>query len=218
MLVAAPDGNVYGTTDDGDFFSGTWSLSNGQGSAAVTVKSNSSTAITGSVDFDLSTMTGTLGASGTSYGALAFSRANGTATAPYFVLHSTSSSNLIGLVLNLQVNWKNMGGSGSGGYQESLALDAHVDDSSGNRLASLVQSEQTYILFGTANVPPSTDNIGLSYPQGAGATYHVTFGGGGTTMTDSGGMTCAISNGSGTVNDAYQGDPSKYPTVTITCN
>lgn len=147
-----------------------------------------------------------------------FEQRRGNGYAPYFVLHSGSGNN-ISLVLNLQVNWKNLGGSaGSGGYFESLALDAHVDDASGNRLASLVKPEQTYILFGTANVPPTTDNIGLSYPQGTAASYHVTFGGGTTTMTDPGGMTCTIANGSGTVNDAYQGNPSKYPTVTVTCN
>lgn len=218
VLVAAADGNVYGMTDGGYFFSGSWSLSNGQGSATVTIQPHSSNPITGTVSFDLSKLTGTLGVGSTSYGTLAFSRSNGTSTSPYFVVHSSSSSSLIGLVLNLQVNWKNMGGSGSGGYQESLALDAHVDDSSGNRLASTVKSEQTYILFGTSNVPPTTDNIALSYPAGSGATYHVTFGGGGTTMTDSGGMTCSIANGSGTVVDANQGNPSAYSTVTVTCN
>jgi len=218
VLVAAPDGNVYGMTDDGSFFSGSWSLSNGQGTATVTIKTSSSTSLAGTVSFDLSQMSGTLDVGGTSYGTLAFNRSNGTSASPYFVLHSSSGSNLIGLVLNLQVNWKNMGGSGSGGYQESLALDAHVDDSSGNRLVSTVASEQTYILFGTSTVPPTTDNIGLSYPAGSGATYHVTFGGGGTTMTDPGGMTCSIANGSGTVVDANQGNPSAYPTVTVTCN
>ena len=218
VLVAAADGNIYGMTDGGDFFSGSWSLSNGQGSATVTITSNSSNSLTGTVSFDLSKLTGTLGVGSTSDGTLAFSRGNGTPTSPYFVLHSSSGSSLISLVLNLQVNWKNMGGSGSGGYQESLALDAHVDDSGGNRLASTVNSEQTYILFGASSVPPTTDNIGLSYPAGSGATYHVTFGGGGTTMTDPGGMTCSIANGSGTVVDANQSNPSAYPTVTVTCN
>ena len=218
VLVAGVDGNVHGMTDGGNFFSGSWSLTNGQGSATVTVKFNSSSSTTGTVSFDLSQQNGTLSVGGTSYGTLAFSRSNGTATAPYFVLHASSGGNLIPLLLNLQVNWKNMGGSGSGGYQESLALDAHVDDSSGNRLASAVQSEQTYILFGTSGVPTTTDNIALSYPAGSGATYHVTFGGGGTTMTDPGGMTCSIANGSGTVVNANQGNAGAYPTVTVTCN
>lgn len=217
VLVAAPDGNVYGMVDNGSFLSGTWTLSNGQGTATVTLHAGSTNPTTATVSFDLSKQSGILSVGGTSDGALAFSRDNGTATAPYFVLHA-SSGNTIALVLNLQVNWKNAGGSGSGGYSESLALDAHVDDSSGSRLGSLVKPEQTYILFGTANVPPTTDSIAVTYPQGSGATYHVTFGGGGATMTDSGGMTCTIANGTGTVNDAYQGDPSKYPTVTVTCN
>ncbi len=229
VLVAGVDGNVHGLTDGGNFFSGSWSLTNGQGSATVTVKFNSSSSTTGTVSFDLSQQIGTLSVGGTSYGTLAFSRTNGTSTSPYFVLHSSSgstpsSTSLIPFALKLQVNWKNLGGSssvGGGGYQESLALDAHVDDGSGNRLASTVKSEQTYILFGTANVSPTTDNIALSYPAGSGATYHVTFGGGGTTQTVPGGTTpytCSIANGSGTVVDANQGNSAAYPTVTVTCN
>lgn len=221
VTVAAPDGNVYGMTDGSNFFSGTWTPTSGQGTATLTLNPGSSNPISSTVSFDLSKQTGSLSVNGTIYGNLLFNRANGTATAPYFVLHpgvTSTSTPLIPFVLNLSINWKNFGGSGTGGYSESLALDAHVDDSSGNRIASVVKPEQTYILFGTASIPPTTDNIGLSYPQGRGASYHVTFGGGLTTMTDPGGMTCTIVNGSGTVNDAYQGNPSKYPTVTVNCS
>jgi hypothetical protein len=216
VVVAAPDGSVYGLTDGAKGFSGTWTVANGQGTANLTSTVSSQP---GTVTFDLSKLTGTLTVNGQAYGTLVFSRANGTAAAPSFVLHpGGASAPPISLVLNLTINWKNKGGSGSGGYSESLALDAHVDDSTGNRIASMVKPEQTYILFGTANIPPTTDNIALSYPQGTGMSYKVTFGSGLTTMTDPGGMTCSIANGSGTVNDAYQGDPSKYPTVTVTCN
>ncbi len=213
IVVAAPDAKVYGMTDGGEFFSGDWTFADGQGTAMVAA-TNSTSQI---VNFDLAKLTGTLNVNGTIYGDLVFDRANGTSTAPYFVLHS-SSGNPIPLLLNLEIDWKNAGGSGSGGYSESLALDAHVDDSSGNRLASAIKAEHTYILFGTVTIPPTTDTIALSYPQGAGVSYHVTFGNGQASMTDAGGMTCSIANGDGTVNDAYQGDPSNYPTVRVNCN
>jgi hypothetical protein len=215
VVVVSPDGKVYGLTDSAEAISGTWSASNGQGTASVASKSGTAQ----SASFDLSKLTGTLSVSNITYGNLVFSRANGTSSAPYFVLHPQGSGSApsISLVLNLTVNWKNFGGSGSGGYSESLALDAHVDDSTANRIASLVKPEQTYILFGTTNIPPTTDNIALSYPTGAGVAYHVKFGNGTATMTDPGGMTCTITNGDGTVNDAFQGDPSKYPTVTVSC-
>jgi hypothetical protein len=217
VVVASPDGKVYGLTDGAQAISGSWSASNGQGTASVTTVSGSAQAA-GTVSFDLSKLTGTLSVNNTTYGNLLFNRTNGTPVAPYFVLHPKgTSAPPISLVLNLTVNWKNFGGSGSGGYSESLALDAHVDDSTGNRIASLVKPEQTYILFGTANIPPTTDDIAISYPTGAGVSYHVKFGNGQATMTDAGGMTCTITNGDGTVNDGNQGNPSKYPTVAVSC-
>lgn len=217
VVVTSPDGQVYGLTDGAEPISGTWTASNGQGTATVTTSSGSAQA-PGTVSFDLTKLIGTLSVNNTTYGNLIFSRTNGTTVAPYFVLHPNGvGAPPISLVLNLAVNWKNAGGSGSGGYSESLALDTHVDDSSGNRIASLVKPEQTYILFGTTNIPPTTDNIALSYPTGTGVSYHVTFGNGQATMTDGGGMTCTITNGAGAVNDANQGDPSKYPTVTVSC-
>jgi hypothetical protein len=214
VVLAAPDDHIYGVTDGGDAFAGTWGTA-GDGKGTTTVPVNQGQQ-TGAFTFDLATHSGTLSVAGTPYFTLDFSRTNGTPTAPIFTLRS-SDTNAIPLLLNLSINWKNMGGSGSGGYSESLALDAHVDDGSGNRLASALMSEHTFILFGTANVPPTTDNISLSYPSGTGVSYHVTFGNGQATMTDAGGMTCTITNGNGAVNDAYAGDPSKYATVSVAC-
>jgi hypothetical protein len=216
VVLAAPDGKMYGVTDAGESFTGTWGTADdGKGTMSVPVDQGQQA---GAFTFDLAARTGTLSVGGSTYFTLDFSRSNGPSTEPIFTLRSSNTNtNTVPMVLNLDINWKNMGGSGTGGYSESLALDAHVDDSSGNRLTSTPMAEHTFILFGTANVPPTTDNIALSYPAGAGASYHVTFGNGQATMTDPGGMTCTIINGDGAVNDAYGGDPSKYATVSVDC-
>ena len=127
VVVTSPDGQVYGLTDGAEPISGTWTASNGQGTATVTTSSGSAQA-PGTVSFDLTKLTGTLSVNNTTYGNLIFDRTNGTTVAPYFVLHPNGvGAPPISLVLNLAVNWKNAGGSGSGGYSESLEIGrAHV--------------------------------------------------------------------------------------------
>ena len=194
-IVAAPDGTFYGITDgSSQSFQGTWTIANGQGTATWT-DTSASVGKTISISIDLANANGTVSMDGTAAGTLALSR-TGTLT----MKHSTTSS--IPLLLNVAVSWAN-----AGNTVDSLALGLNIYDSSGNLVASGVNSEST-APSSTGIRTTTTDNIAVSYPKGGAATYSLSVGP----------ANCTITGGSGNINDANSGNASAYPTVNVTCD
>lgn len=180
VITAFPDGTVYGVTDSGQPFSGTWTLSNGQGSAAINTPN-----IKGTATFDLSTLAGTLLVGGVNYGSLQFSRTNGTATSPYFVLHPNQGGTCCSpLVVHLTATYTNPF---SQVDTRTMSLGLTAFDGSGNIVASSIKSEA--IMAYPGQTATLTDDIAVSYPSQA-TTWRLTFGNGATSLNN-----CTITGG-----------------------
>ncbi|MDE2607432.1 MAG: hypothetical protein KGL68_16075 [Burkholderiales bacterium] len=193
-VMAFPDGTVYGVTDGGEPFSGTWTLANGQGSAAISTPN-----VKGTVTFDLDATTGTLAVGGVDYGSLQFSRSNGTAASPYFVLHPNQGSSGGGggggggtccspLVVHLTATYTNPF---SQVDTRTLSLGLSATDVSGNIVASGIKPEA--ILAYPGQTATLTDDIAVSYPSQA-TNWALTFGNGATSLDN-----CTISGGTGSI-------------------
>jgi hypothetical protein len=110
------------------------------------------------------------------------------------------------LVLNVTATWRNLSTS-----PNSTAVDAHVEDSSGSRIAHTLLSLSTPLR--NDGVPTTTtSSVSVPYAKGSGLRYAVTFGDSSTSMNG-----CTISNGSGPVVDANSGQAGAYPTVAVAC-
>jgi hypothetical protein len=195
-VIAAPDGNLYGLTNDGSYVSGTWNVATGTGTANITTPGKST-----AISVALASATGTATNNGQTVGSLAFSRAGS-----FSVTSSTANANEIPLVLNVSVSWANTPTSVS-----SFALSLNVFDASGNQVANGVKAESTSLRTNGTRTT-TTDNIAVSYPTGGGSRYSL--------QVDNPALNtpCTVSGGSGPVSDANSGNPSAYPTVAISCN
>jgi hypothetical protein len=195
-FIAAPDGNLYGITNDGSYFSGTWNLASGVGTANVTTPGK-----TTAVSVALATGTGAATNNGNIVGSLAFSR-----TGSFSVTPGMGSANNIPLLLKVSVSWANTATSVS-----SFALSLNVLDANGNQVANGIKAESTSLRTdGTRTT--TTDNIAVSYPQGGGSSYKL------QVNNPALNTPCTVTSGSGTVNDANSGNAGAYPTVSISCN
>ncbi len=197
-IVAAPDGTFYGITDgSSQSFKGTWTITNGQGTATWT-DASAAVGKTISISIDLANADGTVSIDGTAAGTLALSR-TGTLT----MKHSTTSS--VPLLLNVAVSWANTGGN----TVTSLALGLNVYDSTGALVASGVRSESTAPRTDGVRTT-TTDNFSVPYPKGGASTYSLSVG--------PASSSCTIAGGSGSINDANSGNAGAYPTVNVTCD
>ena len=195
-FIAAPDGTLYGITNDGSYFSGTWNVETGVGSANVTTPGKST-----AISIALAAGTGLATNNGQTVGSLAFSR-----TGSFSVTASTGTANDIPLLLNVSVSWANTATSVS-----SFALSLNVLDASGNQVANGIKAESTSLRTDGVRTT-TTDNISVSYPQGDGSSYSL------QVNNPALNTPCTIANGSGAVSDANSGNASAYPTVSISCN
>ncbi len=196
-FVAAPDGNLYGLTNDGSYFSGTWNPGTGSGSANVTTQGKST-----AISVALAAGTGSATSGGQTVGSLTFSRTGSFSVTP----PSAVTANDIPLVLNVSVSWANTATSVS-----SFALSLNVFDANGNQVANGVKGEST-IPASNGIRTATTDNISVSYPQGVGSSYSL------QVNNPALNTPCTIAGGGGTVSDAGSGNASAYPTVSIICN
>lgn len=193
-FVAAPDGNIYGITDGGNNFTGTWSPATGIGT--VTSSINGGT-VTATLSIDLAGATGTMSVGGASWGSLAFARSGSLS------LNSHSGGGASTPIdLSVQVNWP----TNVGNVTSSFALSLTVNDSAGKPVANSVKSE-TNALGAGAQAWQMTDNIAASYPLGSGLTYQLSVGPANCTITNPSGNVCTSSCGA-----------ASYPTVTVTCH
>lgn len=199
-IIAAPDGTFYGITDGSiNPFNGTWTITNGQGTATWTEPAPSCLQnCTTTIVIDLSKGNGTVAQNGQAAGTLALSR-TGTLTRKN---NQTSTAASIPLLLNVAVSWAN-----AGNTVNSLALGLSVKDSTGALVASTVKSEST-APSSTGIRTTTTDNIAVPYPTGGASTYTLSVGP----------SNCTITGGSGNVVDASSGIASAYPTVYVTCD
>jgi len=194
-IIAAPDGTLYGITDgSAKAFSGAWTVANGQATASWT----DTDAV--ALSIDLATATGTVTINGQPGGTLALSR-TGMLTRKN---NSSYTGTPIPLLLNVTVSWANSAGSNT---VTNFALGLNVFDASGALVSSTVRSESTTPQYNGVRTTV-TDNIAVSYPTGAGATYSLSVGG----------ANCTIAGGSGAISDANSGNPGAYPTVNVTCD
>ncbi len=195
-VIAAPDGKLYGLTNDGSYFSGTWDVGMGTGTANVTTPGKST-----AISVALASGIGSATNNGQTVGSLAFSR-----TGSFSVTSSAGNADDIPLLLNVSVSWANTPTSVS-----SFALSLNVFDANGNQVANGIKAESTSLRTGGTRTT-TTDNIAVSYPMGVGSRYSL--------QVDNAALNtpCAVTNGSGPVSDASSGSASAYPTVSISCN
>ena len=209
-LVAAADGTFNGITDGGEYFSGSWTVTSGLGTA--TFKAAGSTQ---SVSIDLSTQTGTVLSGGVSHGDLKLSR-DGVLqlhTSPGPVSGGTTPPAMIPLLLSVVDSWPNTATSAS-----SFSIALNLYDASGKSVSGTSKSEST-ALSSSGVRTTTTDNLSVSYPSGGAATYQLTIGSTGNSCSITGGTRDANGNSvfTGPVNDANSGNASAYPTVYVTC-
>jgi hypothetical protein len=76
-VIAAPDGNLYGLSNDGSYFSGTWNPATGAGTAGVMTPANPK-----AISVDLASGTGSVTNNGQAMGSLAFSRTGSFSVTP----------------------------------------------------------------------------------------------------------------------------------------
>jgi hypothetical protein len=195
-VIAAPDGNLYGITNDGSYFSGTWTVGTGVGTANVTTP-GSSTAISAA----LAVGTGSVTNNGQIVGSLAFSRTGSLSVTP-----STGTADAIPLLLNVSVSWANTATGVS-----SFALSLSVLDAKGNLVANSIKSESTSLRTDGKRTT-TADSIAVSYPKGGGSSYSL------QVNNPALKTPCTVTGGSGTVSDAGSGNASAYPTVSISCS
>ena len=210
-FILAPNGNLYGITDSGNYIAGSWNAQAGTATGSFTNGNNKSTTIS----FDLTNSSGIVSVSGTNFGSVALARTGALKINKYGGAGagngtSTNSTPPIPLLLNVSVSWPN----NVGNVVSSFALSLTVKDSSGNSIASIVKQERNPFGPNTnANGTPSnanttTDNISASYPTGLGYSYQLSVGP----------SNCTIGGGNGSVVDANSGNAGAYPTVSIACH
>ena len=195
-FIAAPDGNLYGLTNDGSYFSGTWNVGTGAGTANVTTTGKST-----AISVALAAGTGSATNNGQTVGSLAFSR-----TGSFSVTPGTGGANEIPLLFNVSVSWANTATSVS-----SFALSLNVFDANLNPVANGIKAESTSLRTDGIRTT-TTDNIAVSYPKGVGSSYSLQINNPALSTP------CTITGASGAVSDASSGNASAYPTVVITCN
>jgi hypothetical protein len=195
-LIAAPNGNLYGITNDGSYFSGTWNVSTGVGTANIATPGKST-----AVSVALATATGSATNNGQIIGSLALSRSGSFSVTP-----STGTADAIPLLLNVSVSWANTTTSVS-----SFALSLNVLDAKGTLVANGIKSQSTSLRTDGKRTT-ATDSISVSYPKGGGSSYSL--------QVDNPALKtpCTVTGGSGTVSDASSGNASAYPTVSISCS
>lgn len=194
-FIAAPDGTFTADTNDGKVFSGTWNVTTGQGTGTFT----STSGMVNNVSVDFSAGTGSVSSSGTVVGTLTLTRTGTFSVTPP---SPTATGVPIPLLLNMVTSWANLPNT-----TNSIAVSLSVADTTGAQIAFGNKSTSEPPNFSGVRTT-TTDNIAVSYPQGAGKTYSVSVGQ----------QNCTVSGGSGTVNDANSGNASAYPTVYITCD
>ena len=195
-VISAPDGKLYGVTNDGSFYSGTWIVGTGVGSANATAPGKLA-----SVSVALASGTGSVSNAGVVVGSLAFSRSGAFSVTP-----STGTATAIPLSLNVSVSWANTATSVA-----SFALSLNVLDAKGALVANGIKSESTsYRTDGKRT--SMTDVISVSYPKGGASSYSL------QVDTPALGTPCTVIGGSGPVSDASSGNASAYPTVSISCS
>jgi hypothetical protein len=195
-FIAAPDGILYGITNDGSYFSGTWNVATGVGTSNVTTPGKST-----AISVALASGTGTATNNGQIIGSLAFSRSGSFSVTP-----STGTANAIPLLLNVSVSWANTATSVS-----SFALSLNVLDATGTLVANGIKSEGTSLRTDGKRTSIA-DSIAASYPKGGASSYSL------QVNNLALNTPCTVTGGSGTISDASSGNASAYPTVSITCN